>query len=69
MGVPVHAKTWVLTAGLATVSVLPAQWLNYPTAGVTKKPDGSRNLAARLREPGTGSPICQASGRQPDAHP
>ena len=53
MGVPVQAKTWILTAGLATVSVLPAQWLNYPTAGVPKKSDESRNLAApapRTRE-------------------
>ena len=69
MRIPVQAKTWVLTAGLATVSVLPAQWLNYPTAGVPKNRTGLGTSPPRLREPGTGSPICQASGRQPDAHP
>ena len=56
MGVPVQAKTWILTAGLATVSVLPAQWLNYPTAGVPKKPDGSRNLAAPAPRTRDGKP-------------
>ena len=33
--------------------LLPAQWFNYPTAGVPKKPDGSPNFAAtapRTRE-------------------
>jgi len=39
-------KSWIILAGLAAAQVLPAQWFNYPTAGVPKKPDGSPNLSA-----------------------
>src|SRR5438046_1162690 len=46
MKVPVSVKAWIIAVGLGVVQLLPAQWLNYPTAGVPKKPDGSPNLAA-----------------------
>ncbi|HLK46839.1 MAG TPA: hypothetical protein VKT49_01820 [Bryobacteraceae bacterium] len=41
------------SAGLSAAPLAPAQWLNYPTAGIPKKPDGSPNLSApapRTRE-------------------
>jgi hypothetical protein len=40
-----NTAAWILVAGLA-VRGLCAQWLNYPTAGVPKNPDGSPNFSA-----------------------
>lgn len=39
-------KAWMIVAGLAAAQILPAQWINYPTAGLPRKPDGSPNLSA-----------------------
>lgn len=52
----VRRYTWVLWAGWMTTASLPAQWLNYPTAGVPHKPDGSPNLAAPAPRTKDGKP-------------
>jgi hypothetical protein len=44
--IPVPMKAWMIVAGLAAAQILPAQWINYPTAGLPRKPDGSPNLSA-----------------------
>lgn len=46
----------LLVAVLALAPMLPAQWLDYPTAGVPKKPDGSPNLAAPAPRAPDGKP-------------
>ena len=48
-------KAWMIAAALAA-QVLPAQWVNYPTAGVPKKPDGSPDLAAPAPRTREGTP-------------
>jgi hypothetical protein len=48
-------RTGILTAALA-VSPACAQWLNYPTTGVPKAPDGSPNLAAPAPRTPDGKP-------------
>jgi hypothetical protein len=54
--IPHNVKAWMLSVGLAA-QVLSAQWLNYPTAGVPRKPDGSPNLSA---------PVPRIQGGKPD---
>ena len=49
-------KPWIILAGLAAAQLLPAQWFNYPTAGVPKKPDGSPNLSAPAPRAADGKP-------------
>lgn len=45
-----------LASALATLSPLSAQWLNYPTAGVPKMPDGKPNLDAATPRTRDGHP-------------
>jgi len=47
----------VIFAAAVAASVLPAQWLNYPTAGVPRKADGKPNLSA---------PAPRTTGGKPD---
>jgi len=54
--IPVNANTWMIAAGLAAAQALSAQWLNYPTAGLPKKPDGSPNLSAPAPRAKDGKP-------------
>jgi hypothetical protein len=49
-------RPWIILAGLAAAQLLPAQWFNYPTAGVPRKPDGSPNLAAPAPRTRDGQP-------------
>jgi hypothetical protein len=49
-------KPWIILAGLAAAQLLPAQWFNYPTAGVPRKPDGSPNLSAPAPRTADGKP-------------
>jgi hypothetical protein len=49
-------KVWIITVGLAAAQALPAQWLNYPTAGVPKKSDGSPDLSAPAPRTPDGKP-------------
>ena len=42
---PVNLRKAVILALLAAIPAA-AQWLDYPTAGVPKRPDGSPNLSA-----------------------
>lgn len=46
----------VVTAALAITPILSAQWVNYPTAGVPKKQDGSPNLSAPAPRTADGKP-------------
>lgn len=39
-------KPWILAALLAATPLAPAQWLNYPTAGIPRTADGKPNLSA-----------------------
>src|SRR5262249_4531021 len=39
-------KTLLVSAVFATAAISSAQWLNYPTPGVPRLPDGKPNLAA-----------------------
>jgi hypothetical protein len=48
-------KTWTLAVILAA-QMSPAQWINYPTAGVPKKADGSPNLSAPAPRTQDGKP-------------
>ena len=50
----------VLFAGV--VFCAHAQWLNYPTPGTPRTPDGKPNLSARRRAPPMESPIFPGSG-------
>jgi hypothetical protein len=49
-------KPRIILAGLAAAQFLPAQWFNYPTAGVPRKPDGSPNLSAAAPRAADGKP-------------
>jgi len=49
-------KSWIILAGLAAPQLLPAQWFNYPTAGVPRKPDGSPDLSAPAPKAADGKP-------------
>lgn len=46
MGVAVSIQARLIVIVFATAQLLVAQWINYPTAGVPKNPDGSPNLSA-----------------------
>ena len=41
---------------LSAIPTVSAQWLNYPTAGVPKNPDGTRNLSAPAPKTADGKP-------------
>jgi hypothetical protein len=56
MEVPVNVKVWIIMVGLGVAQVLPAQWLNYPTAGIPRKADGSPNLSAPAPRTRNGKP-------------
>jgi len=50
-----RGKALIMATGWAVLP-LSAQWLNYPTAGVPRKPDGSPNLAAPAPRTPEGKP-------------
>ena len=56
MEIRFHLNAWIIAAGLAGAQALSAQWLNYPTAGLPKKPDGSPNLSAPAPHAKDGKP-------------
>jgi len=45
-----------ISAALLAAQVLSAQWINFPTAGVPRKPDGSPNLTAPAPRAADGKP-------------
>ena len=49
-------RIWIVAAGLTSAPLLPAQWLNYPTSGVPRKPNGSPNLPAPAPRAKDGKP-------------
>ena len=50
-----NVRIWTVAVILAA-QVSPAQWLNYPSAGVPRKPDGSPNLSAPAPRAQDGKP-------------
>ena len=57
-------RLFVVVALLSAAHPPPhAQWLNYPTPGTPRTPDGKPNLAAPAPAPQTASPTSPASGR------
>jgi hypothetical protein len=53
---PVFATSVVTLAALMTTTSVSAQWLNYPTAGIPRKPDGQPNLSAPVPRTHDGKP-------------
>ncbi len=62
-----HRKIWLAVA--ATV-LCQAQWLNYPTPGIPRTPDGKPNLSARTPRAANGKPdlsgLWQTQSAPPD---
>ena len=54
----------VAAASLVCLLSAPAtaQWINYPTPGIPRLPDGKPNLAAPAPGPRTANRICPGSG-------
>ena len=46
----------ILVTVIALVAAAPAQWVNYPTAGLPRMPDGKPNLAAPTPKTAAGEP-------------
>src|SRR5271170_5400675 len=51
-----HCHIWILIALLATPVLMRAQWLNHPTPGIPRTPDGKPNLSARTPRAADGRP-------------
>jgi hypothetical protein len=51
-----NPSVWILIALTAAPVFGRAQWLNYPTAGVPRTPDGKPNLSARTPRTADGKP-------------
>jgi hypothetical protein len=51
-----HRNIWILIALLASPVLMPAQWLNHPTPGIPRTPDGKPNLSARTPRAADGRP-------------
>ena len=48
--------SWIVCAGALAASLAPAQWLNYPTAGIPRDAKGKPNLSAPLPKKANGQP-------------
>jgi hypothetical protein len=51
-----NPNIWILIALSATPALLRAQWLNYPTPGIPRTPDGKPNLSAPAPRATDGKP-------------
>jgi hypothetical protein len=51
-----NRNIWILIALVATPALLRAQWLNHPTPGIPRTPDGKPNLSARTPRGAHGRP-------------
>jgi hypothetical protein len=51
-----HRNIWFLIALATTPALVHAQWLNYPTAGIPRTPDGKPNLSAPAPRAADGRP-------------
>jgi hypothetical protein len=49
-------NTWMLMALAAWPALVQAQWINYPTAGIPRTPDGKPNLSAPTPRAADGRP-------------
>lgn len=51
-----NQSMWILIAFAAAPAFLGAQWLNHPTPGIPRTPDGRPNLAAKTPRAADGKP-------------
>jgi len=51
-----NRNIWILIALIAAPGLVRAQWLNYPTPGIPRTPDGKPNLSARTPRGPHGKP-------------
>ena len=51
-----NRNTWILIALVAAPSFVRAQWLNHPTPGIPRTPDGKPNLSAPTPRAADGKP-------------
>jgi len=49
-------RPWLILGALVAASPTPAQWLNYPAAGIPRLPNGKPNLAAPAPRTNDGKP-------------
>src|SRR5271169_1720978 len=47
---------WIACTAAMAATLAPAQWLNYPTAGIPRTADGKANLSAPLPKKANGQP-------------
>src|ERR1700691_3946151 len=65
-----NRNTWMILIALAIVPALvSAQWLNHPTAGIPRTPDGKPNLSARTPRAADGKPNISGLWRTDSAPP
>jgi len=51
-----NRNIWIVIALLAAPAFMRAQWLNHPTPGIPRTPDGKPNLSARTPRAADGKP-------------
>ncbi|HTB17372.1 MAG TPA: hypothetical protein VK708_04615 [Bryobacteraceae bacterium] len=51
-----HRNAWIIVALAAAPTFSQAQWLNHPTPGIPRTPDGKPNLSARTPRAADGRP-------------
>jgi hypothetical protein len=51
-----HRNAWIIVALAAAPTFAQAQWLNHPTPGIPRTPDGKPNLSARTPRAADGRP-------------
>jgi len=65
-----NRNIWIKIALAALPALAPAQWLNQPTPGIPRTPDGKPNLAARAPRAADGKPdlsgLWQTEAAPPD---
>jgi hypothetical protein len=65
-----NRNVWILIALMAAPAFVQAQWLNHPTPGIPRTPDGKPDLSARTPRAADGKPdlsgLWQTEGAPPE---